>query len=435
MNKIMSVIVAIAIMLLMLPVTIVSAAEEATIKASAVEGQPGRNVKVTISMENNPGVTSVLLSVSFDDTVLTLKEVQDGGILGAAFHSDNHQNPYTLSWANDTATSNITVDGTIVTLIFSIVETATMGTKIPVQVTYEYDNYDIIDKDMNPVKFKCIDGYVGIKEEPVAAVYENGAEQAQYSDFGKAAEACGANGYVKLLCDTQVDVTLTKDLYVDLNGFDLSGTLTGGKVYGMDSSTNAYNCENRGVFNCKDASGAKVVPETHFKSAVTGSIKRYMAIREQSGYSFHRFYLGVTHMSVRPAVTSVGFKATFYGDEMVVAALDSENAYGYSLELTGGTSVEVYKGRSGFVSGQPVTLRIDNYDVENQGETVLTGKAVLKLQDGTVIESSGVTMTLRQLLEGLNANSAQMTAQQLAAVKKMIQKYEIIQSWKVENLI
>lgn len=435
MNKIMSVIVAIAIMLLMLPVTIVSAAEEATITASAVEGKPGQNVAMTISMENNPGVTSVLLSVSFDDTVLTLKEVQDGGILGAAFHSDNRQNPYTLSWANDTATSNITVDGTIVTLTFSIIETATMGTKIPVQVTYEYDNYDIIDKDMNPVKFKCIDGYVGIKEEPIAAVYEDGAEKGQYSDFGKAVEACDTNGYVKLLCDTQVDVTLTKDLYVDLNGFDLSGTLAGGKVYGMDSTTNAYNCENRGMFSCKDASGAKVVPETHFKSAVTGSIKRYMAIEEQSGYSFHRFYLGVTHMSVRPAVTSVGFKATFYGDEMVVAALDSENAYGYSLSLSDGTATEVYKEQDSFVSGQPVTLRIDNYDVENHGETVLSAKAMLKLSNGTVIESNSYTMTLRGLLEALNTNYNALTLDQLAAVKRMIQKYKIIQSWKVENLI
>jgi len=274
----------------------------------------------------------------------------------------------------------------------------------------------------------------GVKKDPIVAVYENGALTGQYSDFGAAVETCGTNGYVKLLCDTRVDVTLTKDLYIDLNGFDLSGRLSGGKVYGMDSTTDKYTCENRGIFSCVDAVGAKVVPVTHFKSSVTGAIKRYMAIEEQSGYSFHRFYLGVTHMSIRPQVTSVGFKAVFYGDDMVVSMLHEKNAYGYSLSLAGYGTATAYKGRDSFKSGQTVTLRVDNYDVTNFGETALTGKVLLKLQDGTVIESSGVTMTLRQLLENLNNDPGQMTAEQLKVVAKMIEKFDIIKSWNLTNL-
>lgn len=224
---------------------------------------------------------------------------------------------------------------------------------------------------------------------------------------------------------------------MDLAGYDLSGCIktNGYKIYGIDSTTDKYTCDDRGIFSCVDATGAMIKPQTHLKTSITGAVKRYMAICEVSGYSFHRFYLGVTHMSIKPSVTSVGFKAAFYADEMVVAALDANKAYGYSLTLTGYNSASAYKSRDSFVSGRTVTLRIDNYDVEHFGETVLSANVMLRLSDGTVIESSGVTMTLRQLLENLNANPSQMTEDQLRVVARMIEKYDVLKSWNLTNLI
>ncbi len=273
-----------------------------------------------------------------------------------------------------------------------------------------------------------------IPYESLFAVYENKQEKGWYTTINKALES---NGYVKLLSDARVNASLTKDLYVDLNGFDLSGTIVtnGYRIYGMDSTTNKYTCENRGVFACKDAQGKTVVPETHFKSAITGTIMRYMAIRENAGYSFHRFYLGITHMSIRPSVTSVGFKATFCGDEMVIEMLDADRAYGYSLGVGSYNPVSAFKSRESFESGRTVTLRIDNYDIENYGETMLTAKAILKLADGTVIESSGTTMTFRQLMENLNNAPSQMTAQQLEVITGLISKHPIIKTWNLNNLL
>ena len=277
----------------------------------------------------------------------------------------------------------------------------------------------------------------GVDAEPVVAVYRLGMEQARYSDFGKAAEACNANSYVKLLKDVQVNITLQKDLYVDLSGFDMTGCieLNGFKVYGLDSTTDKYTCANRGIFSCVDASGTDIAPLNHHKSTVTGTIKRYMAIREAAGWSFHRFYLGVTHMSVRPSVTSVGFKAVFYADDMVISNLNAQKAFGYSLTLEGYAPVSAYKSRASFVSGRSVTLRVDNYDVEHFGEKSLSACVMLKLGDGTVIESSSVTMTLRQLMEQLNADPSQMTEAQLKVVASMIEKFEIMKSWNIGNLI
>ena len=238
--------------------------------------------------------------------------------------------------------------------------------------------------------------------------------------------------HLVLFRDTILDKTLTGDLYVDLNGYELTGTIVtnGYKIYGMDSSTDNYTHSNIGHFNCLDENGNKIVPEKHFNSDITGSSKRYMSIEDENGYSFHRFYLGITHQSLKPAATGVGYKAVFYGDDMVVAALDS---YGFTMQL-GNYSAKTVSISGGFVSGKTVSLRIDNYDVINHGETELYASVILRLADGTVIESTVCTMTLQGMLESVNNNHQRYTQTQLALIAEFITKYPIIRSWKVENL-
>ena len=256
----------------------------------------------------------------------------------------------------------------------------------------------------------------------------------EYLSFAAALASCGKGQYLKLNSNTSVNATLSKDLYIDLNGFDLTGTIetNGYKVYGMDSTTDSYTCDSIGYFNCVDENGNAIIPVTHFKSDITGSVKRYMAIKDENGYSFHRFYLGITHMNLSPGTTGVGYKAVFYGDEMVVANLDS---FGYTMTLGDCTPKTAMKTASSFVSGKTVTLRIDNYDVEQYSQTNLTACVVLKLADGTVIESTVVTMTFRGLMEQLNANYTALTSEQLNAVAEMIKKYAIIISWDLKNLL
>ena len=164
MKKTFSVVIALMLVFTMLiPQAIMaSAVVTPTISVSAAEAVPGETVDVTVAIANNPGVTSVLLTIGFDDNVLTLTNVTDGGILGSAFHSNAYKNPYTLSWANDTATTNYTTNGTAVTLTFAVAESATVGSTLPITVTYDIDNYEVIDKDMNPVNFALVNGKVTV---------------------------------------------------------------------------------------------------------------------------------------------------------------------------------------------------------------------------------------------------------------------------------
>ena len=151
----------ILVLIMFIPQTLLvaTAATKAKISVSKVEAGPGETVKVTVNISNNPGVTSVLLRIGYDESVFTLTNVKDGGILGSTFHSNKYKNPYTLSWANDTAKTNIKSNGTAVTLTFKVAVNATVK-KHPITVSYDIDNYEIINKDMKPVSFDLENGYI-----------------------------------------------------------------------------------------------------------------------------------------------------------------------------------------------------------------------------------------------------------------------------------
>lgn len=255
---------------------------------------------------------------------------------------------------------------------------------------------------------------------------------ARFRTLTEALDACDSDRpLVRLVQDATVYTILDEDVYIDLNGFDLSGTLAGsGKIHGIDSTTNSYSCEQVGFFNCVDTTGKEIVPITAFKCAFTG--KQYMAIKTANGYSFHRFYLGITHQTLRPSTDGVGYKAIFCGDEMVAANLSD---FGFNLQLGDNTPVTGRKSADSFVSGKAVTLRIDNYDVEKFGETPLYASAVMTLRDGTVIESTRHSMTLRSLMETLNTRHNTLSADHLAAIAGFIKKHPVICSWSVDHLI
>ena len=160
--KLISIVIAVVVIVSTFAVSIVNALEEGTIEISKPTGKVGETVDVTFTINNNPGLVGMALNVTFDDSVLQLITVNDGDILGANAHKPELENPYTLSWSNDTMRTNITDNGTIVTLTFLIKETAQKGNSYEIKASYDYDNYDIYDVDSNPVKFNIVNGYVNV---------------------------------------------------------------------------------------------------------------------------------------------------------------------------------------------------------------------------------------------------------------------------------
>jgi len=246
---------------------------------------------------------------------------------------------------------------------------------------------------------------------------------------------CDASAYDVMLLteDTTVTLSLTEDLYIDLCGYDMTGTvrLNGYKVYGMDSATDKYTCEAIGYFTCADENGDPVVPERVCAYGTT----RYLTINTDGGYSFHRFFVGVTHMSLEPETVGLGYKTAVYGDEMVFGELAADNAVTFRLQLEGYNGVYRYFDSDELSDGEPITLRIRNYDVENYSEHKLYAQVSLTLSDGTVIETQEVDLSFRWLTEQVNANYTDYTDRQLAQIREMLQSFAIVQTWDIPNLV
>ena len=124
-----------------------------------VDGTAGNTVDVKISIENNPGIIAMKLSMNYDDS-LTLTNVADGLLPKVAHSQTIDTKPYIMSWGDDVATENITGDGTVATLTFEIASDAVGGSVLPITVTY--NAADIYDVNTNPVAFNVQNGSVNI---------------------------------------------------------------------------------------------------------------------------------------------------------------------------------------------------------------------------------------------------------------------------------
>ena len=254
-------------------------------------------------------------------------------------------------------------------------------------------------------------------------------ETSGYDSLQDAIDAA-EGGYVKLMKDVTEDVVISGDTYLDLNGKTLTGSVTGdGTLYGMDSATDGYSTENMG----RITGTVSCQLQPNFKSDLTGSVRRYMVIADQEGVTFHRFYLGVTHINLKPGVTGVGYKAVFAGDDMVKAQIEY---YGFNLWVGAGQKHTASKTGDTFTSLKTVTLRLQNFDVENYGEASINATVFIVLSDGTTIESGAYSYTLRSLLETVNSNVSSFTQEQMSALKAMCQVYsDVMADWDIGNVL
>jgi hypothetical protein len=120
---------------------------------------------------------------------------------------------------------------------------------------------------------------------------------------------------------------------------------------------------------------------------------------------------------------------------MVFAELAATKAFTFRVQLEGYNPVYRRFDRNELTSGNPITLRIRNYDVENYSEHNLYAQVSLTLNDGTVVETEQVSLTFRWLTEQVSANHTDYTADQLAAFSAMLQKFDVVKKWDISNIL
>jgi len=121
----------------------------------------GGTVRVPISIKNNPGIAMMGLDVSFDENVLELIAVEDAGLLKEATFGDVLKSPYTVNWAETLTTQNNTQNGTIVTFVFRVKDTAPLG-DTEIAVTYVEGN--IRNVALEKVPFAVVNGTVSVED-------------------------------------------------------------------------------------------------------------------------------------------------------------------------------------------------------------------------------------------------------------------------------
>lgn len=265
-------------------------------------------------------------------------------------------------------------------------------------------------------------GQVGIRSQHNSAMYDNFTINADacignqaYATVSQAIEA--ANGeVVTILANTDEAITVNADVTIDLAGFTLSNVTVSEGCLKLIDSTATY----------EGVTGSATVTGNVERFTEAGG-KKYMVLNQDGVYAPHPYYVGITMVSLAPNVTGFGYKAEFYGDEAVQAQISN---IGYDLWLTEDRvitrTVDQFRNQ--------LTLRLKNFQVEHYGQAPVNAKVFITLTDGTKLEGAVHSYSMKQMVERINETFADFSAQQLAAVKAMLAKYEIMQSWQIDNL-
>lgn len=273
---------------------------------------------------------------------------------------------------------------------------------------------------------------VGDNYQVTALTYEQGKVTGQYSTVrGAVASAQGTDQYVKLVGNSEETVYISKDLHLDLNGYDLKKAVVSknATLYAMDTATDGYNSDvGHGTIGTITGSYA-----TTHRTNTDGTYKRYLAVTGDDGISFHRFYIGVTDMNVDTGCAGVGYTLTVAGDNEVLAALVAGDSFGIQIaakDENGNQVLGFQRTLSGEVSQlqegiNTKKLVLSNVLTENGQENAVRGKYIIcaeaYLNFGTeTVSSSAEERSVQQMIERLNTFFDGFTAEQKYAVKAML---------------
>ncbi len=136
---------------------------DSTIIIETEKAQAGDEVMVDITLENNPGITSMKLVVDYDEDMLELVGVtfnKEFGEMTSAFETADANSVLILNWVDGTKDFD-TADMTYATLKFKVKDTATAG---DLSITATYDQVNVFNLNGENVAFDITDGKVEVVE-------------------------------------------------------------------------------------------------------------------------------------------------------------------------------------------------------------------------------------------------------------------------------
>lgn len=297
-------------------------------------------------------------------------------------------------------------------------DSATAGTKT-VTVTYEGQSAAFAVT----VKKDAFDYYVG---------------DVGYDDLNTAMEHSTSEHPVVLEVNVTQAVTMTRDVYLDLNGHSVAAVNTNGyKLHCLDSQTDDYDVAD-GVYGTITDADANVV-------AVDG----YMTITEGNKTSYHKLTWGLTHLVVNTERVGLTYKANFQGDQKVKAQIrefgvavrayraPDTNSIWMDTECRthmalGQSDWQVGKNTNTVKCVYVTNILLDSQEVDNQqrAQIEIYGICYIKLQDGTMLYSTSCKESLHSAMEYMNSlwDTPYLTADDQANLQKFYTEWEDVMS-------
>lgn len=217
MKKLIALILVAIMLFTMLPMTTIAANEDvARISIDSTDAVPGETISVNVNLENNPGIVSANISVSFDDGLTLI-----GAVNGSAFpKSMSYIPPKQLStigkvnsncnfaWQGTDIADEDIKDGTILTLQFEVSEEAEIGDIYYINITSR--SSDIVDKNLQPVDLAATQGKITIIDYTPGDVNDDGVismmDTVMISRYIVDGCTYDPNGYAIQINDSAADV-------------------------------------------------------------------------------------------------------------------------------------------------------------------------------------------------------------------------------------
>lgn len=148
----------------------VKAVSAAEIFVENVNAQPGETIEVPVCIENNTGIASVRMKLTYDPDALTPTGVEAGNLSGGAQVAGNagQNGEYYILWSN---AEDVADDGCLVNVIFAVSESISVGESSEISLSYEEG--DICNEAHDDLSVKVKPGNVFIKDILLGDVYED----------------------------------------------------------------------------------------------------------------------------------------------------------------------------------------------------------------------------------------------------------------------
>ena len=292
---------------------------------------------------------------------------------------------------------------------------------------YKKEYVDAVDGKAGYVLCSCI----RCDDEVISYTYgaKNGEEK--YTTLQEALDAY-ESGIIQLQADTD-SVTVTKDVVVDLNGFNIASvTATAAELTILDTKTEDYSVADGDYGEIAAISGTVIPAEG------------YIAITEAEGTSYHKVSLEITDMALRSADVGVYYNCIFSGDEMVASQVTT---YGVALSVRGipvvGNADSKYSVFHKFETGSntPSTLLKNVMKETNSAsfnnrcaDLQVYGRAYIQIGD-TYIYGEAVSRSFREQIELVDEAWNTLTAEQQSEVLTMYRTFQDdMADWIIPNI-